>query len=145
MKSTSSFGQFHLMKLSRFTEKGRRRHGVNSNQLLKGDDSTDKGAIVLQRVEYSFQNNWFHRERRSDGAGIGQKLRRGGVTSAACVSSTADRLQLRLHAFNLWLLLFTGVRRVSFSGEATMAKQLRKHRRVEQLKKRKKEERDKWG
>ena len=47
MKSTSSFGGSHLTKLSRFTRKSRRRHGVNSNRFLNGDDSTGKEGIVL--------------------------------------------------------------------------------------------------
>ena len=47
MKNTSSSEGSHLAKLSWFTRKSCRRHGVNSNQLLNGDDSTIKGGIVL--------------------------------------------------------------------------------------------------
>ena len=43
MKSTLHFKGSHLTKLSWFSEKSRRRHGVNSNWPLNDDDSTTKG------------------------------------------------------------------------------------------------------
>ena len=51
MKRTSSFGGgSQVTKLSWFIEKSLRRHGVNSNWLFNGDDSTGKGGMIRSKT-----------------------------------------------------------------------------------------------
>ena len=47
MKSTLNFWGSHLTKLPQFTRKSCGSHGVNSNYLLNGEDSSVKGGMVL--------------------------------------------------------------------------------------------------
>ena len=98
MKSTSSFGRSHHTKLSQFTRKSRRRHSVNSNWLLNGDDSTDKGG-------YSFVEGRMLVPKQV--VSLGKEVERSRNqpktvaevwTSAANRSSTVGCLQLRLRA-----------------------------------------------
>ena len=130
LKSASRFGGSHLTKLLRFTEKRCGRHGENSDPLPNSGDSSGEMGMILQIIESSFQNNWFHRKIWSDNARIVQTQRWGGVTLTACVDSAARRLQTRFWEGVRRQLLFTSVRLVSFSGDVAAAKTMKEERRV---------------